>query len=458
MKKGTTVLLGLLAVGAVIFLAVYEPLTRSTREEVGDGGLAVQMDPAGIEDIKIVTGDEYFEIKRHGEGWQVGPDPVDRADAAEVARLLQAVSQVPYFDRIRESELPDEKSLNEFGLRNPRRRLELAGPGGRMTLFFGKDAANDERLYLRTDKSRNVYVVGDGLLTAAFRRANDFRDRRLSDLGPEQIERVVIRQKGGELELRHGPSGWRLVKPLDAPADEEKVRHFLGDLLGLQIGEFLANDSGDLGAYGLHEGEREIVIYPTDSDRSQTLRLGEPSFENAAGLPAQFTARDFVYRLPRKAADLLAILPETFRDRRLLPVNLDVVDVIRITSPAGKIDIDRQGEEWAIRSGEKTLAVDAAAVQKLVNVLGSTTVEKYLPTNAPGTGTSAPRATVEFLSRLSENTPETSAGDYPVASVAFFDGPDGELLARVSQGPEYAVVPATVLEAMPLNETGWLTK
>lgn len=457
MKTPLTVLLVLLAVAAIVFLAIYEPLTRSTREEAGDAGLAVNLDPAKIDGIKVVTGDEYFEIKRRGEGWQIGPEHKDRADAKLVARLLETVSRQPYFDRIRASELPNDKALNEYGLRNPKRRIEISGGEGRTTLFLGKDAADDESLYLRTDKGREVYVVSDDLFEVVFRRPEDFRDRRLSDLDPGHVERITIRQENGEIELLRGPTGWRLVKPLDASADAEKVEKFLTDLLGLQIEQFVADDTGDLGTYGIIEGRNEISIRTDDSDRSQTLRLGTLPAGNSQGVLAQFTVRDSVYRLPRKAADLLAVMPEALRDRRLLPVNLDLVDAIRIESPAGTIHLERKGEGWTVRAGEAASAADPEAVQRLVGVLSSTQVENYLPTSVESVQ-AAPRCTVIFLSRLSENTPEAAAGDYVVASVALVDGPNGQLLARVSQGPEFAVIPPAVLDSILLKTGGWAAK
>ena len=87
---------------------------------------------------------------------------------------------------------------------------------------------------------RGVFLVSDELLKLAFRNPSDYRDRRLSDLTPDQIDRVLIRTQGGEIELVRDATGWRIVKPLHALADELRVEDFLKQLLGQRIVQFVA--------------------------------------------------------------------------------------------------------------------------------------------------------------------------------------------------------------------------
>ncbi|HRJ72969.1 MAG TPA: DUF4340 domain-containing protein, partial [Terrimicrobiaceae bacterium] len=312
-----------------------------------------------------------------------------------------------------------------------------------------------DRLYVRTSESRSVYLVGDELLNLAFRDAAEFRDRRLTDLTPDRIDRFVIRRPGGEMELLREAGGWRLVKPVHAAADDGKVEELLKQLLGLRILEYIAEDSGDLGSYGIAEGQNEVALFADGSERHQTLRLGtDPS----GSLFGQFTARDSVYRMPASAMEILQTTPDALRDRKLLPLNLDVVDLIRIRAAGREFAIGRSGEDWELQEGGVRRPASSAAVRALADALATADVSSYTPLiggNLAPFGLDAPLCQVEFLSVLSENTPEARAGEQVIARVAFGKPADGRIFARVGEAPEAALVPEEILHAVPADPAGW---
>ena len=228
MSRLKTILLCALAITAIAFLAIYEPLTRSTREHVAAArkGLVLRLDPSKVRVIRISTGVSKFEIKRSGNGWQLGTKSNDRADSSLVERMLLAAAGMRYFDRIAGKEFNADSELRDYGLRNPKRTIEFDGDES-ATLFLGKDAVSEERIYVRTNGSRDVYLVSDELLKLAFRDVADFRDRRLTDLSPDQIDRVIVRRQGGEIELSRDATGWQIVKPSALSQTSKRCRIFL---------------------------------------------------------------------------------------------------------------------------------------------------------------------------------------------------------------------------------------
>ena len=97
-----TILLCALALAAIVFLAIYEPLTSSTREKVEAArqGRVLNLDPSKVREIHISTGVNQFDIKRTGNGWQLSTKPQDRADSAMVEELLKSAAEMKYFDRM----------------------------------------------------------------------------------------------------------------------------------------------------------------------------------------------------------------------------------------------------------------------------------------------------------------------------------------------------------------------
>jgi hypothetical protein len=458
MSPVKTILLCALALAAVIFLSIYEPLTRSTREnaETARRGLVLDLDPSKVREIRISTGVNLFDIKRVGNGWRLGTKPKDRADSAMVEQLLKSAAGMRYFDRIAGREFKESSDLSAFGLRNPKRTIEFNGDE-KLTVFLGKDAASEERFYVRTDRSRDVFLVSDELLKLAFRDPADFRDRRLTDLSPDQVDRIIIRRQSGEIELFHNASGWQITKPLHALADERKVENFLKKLLGQRILEFVTDDSGDLGIYGIVEGRDEITIYAEGSDRHQTLRLGS---EKSGTIFGQFTARDSVYRLSPETRQLLQVSPEALRDRRLLPVNLDMVDAIRIRTPAREFLLRREGDGWVVKDGELERPASAAAVQALADAVSTSEVAAYdtlSDDKAMSFGLGRPQCTVAFLSVLSENTPEARAGEQVISSLTIGKSQNGRVFIRIGETPEVLSVPETIMNAVPLDPAAWVS-
>jgi len=456
MSRIFTIFICIIAVAAVVFLCIYEPLTKSTREqaEATKAGMVLALDPAGVKEIRISSSGEEVEFKRRGESWFVGPKPKDRADKKTVDELIQAAAQLSFFDRVDGSELRRSEDWNNFGLKNPKRKIEFKGDQ-KLTLFFGKDAANEDRLYVKTSESNDVFLVADDILDMAFPDTGKFRDRRLTDLQPDQLDRLIVRQPKGEVEFQHDARGWRMVKPLSAPTDGQAMHAYLDKLLGLQVQEFVADDSGDLGTYGIVEGKNEVSFFAEGSSRAQTLRLGA---EKGEGVLAQFTARDTIYRLGKEVKELLEVSPESFRDRRLLPLNLDLVDLIRISTPQGQFSLRRSGDDWELIDGEDTWPASGGAIQALVDALATTTVANYIPAvgeklNVLGFG--SPTLTVDFLSVLSENTPETTAGERSIAKVSFGKTEGDQVYVRVDALPEVALVPVTLLQSVHTNPRDW---
>jgi len=445
MNRALTIFLLVMAVAAVIFLAIYIPLTSGGT--VGDR--IMDLDPAQVKKITIVTTGETIELKRKGTSWQIGPQMKDRADNRLVNTILALASDLQFVDRIKAGEFDDRDDLRTYGVRSSKRRIQFDDG---LALIFGKEAAAEGFVYARRDKSNDVYIVPDDLARMAFRQSSDFRDRRLTDLTADQIDRLLFRTEAGEMELVREPGGWRISKPLNALADEVAVKAFLDRLLGIPIQGFVADDAGDLGVYGIHEGQREIVLYAEGGTRPLVLRFGATSPENPSVVQAQFTARDSIYHLPKDTLALLDVHPTMFRDRRLLALNPDIVDLVQVKTSSGEFQLQRKDSGWVLNEGGHSVAASNAALQHLFDALTRTKVETY--ENGVVPGDAAPFLSLEFFSVLSENKPESSVGRQSIAGISFYR--QGErVLARVAGLPGEAVVPSAILASLPEDPSLW---
>lgn len=442
-RWGTWVLFALTVVAGV-FVFVIEPRLTSSRDRELGRDFVLNFNPGAVEELRIVTGDDVVELTRKSDGWRVGPRPKDRASIGLISEILTALANLRVLDRVEAAEFEGKLELDDFGLDEAKSEIEIVGAGDEQRLLFGKEAAGEGRVYVRLANSRELFVVSDELEKLVFRPAKDFRDPILMAIGPAEIDRFVLRADKGEIELARGARGWEIVRPLRVGADDERVTAFLTPILGARISEFVADESDDLSAFGLSAPRAELIFYANGEKRPLALRFGS-EVKDGTGVIVQSTARDSVYELPIAAWEQLRVTPMDLRDRRLLDVNLDTVDRIVIESGGIEKELVRSDAGW--RMGEEEFT--EPDVEQRVAWLTEAEVETYLPATAATleeSGFEAPLGEIRFDAWLSENTPESRAGRYPVYRIVVGKIDGEKAFVRVNEEPEIGVVSAKALD------------
>ncbi len=437
-RWGTWVLLAL-AVAAGVFVFLIEPRLTSSRDRELGQDFVLNFNPGAVEGLRIVTGDDVVELTRRSDGWRVGPRPKDRASLARVSEILTELANLQFLDRIDSGDFDGKLELDDFGLDETKSEVEIVGEGG-ATLLFGKEAVGDGRIYVRRADSREVFVVSDELEKLLFRPAREFRDPILMAMGPAEVDRFVLRTDKGEVEVARGARGWEITRPLKVSADDARVTEFLTPILGSSILEFVADESDDLSAFGLSAPRAELILYANGEKRPLALRFGSEVKDGAAVI-VQSTARDSVYELPIAVWEQLRVTPMDLRDRRVLDVNLDTIDRVVVESGGTGKELTRTENGW--RMDEEDFTEEDVAQR--VAWLTESEVEEYLPVTAAtlkDCGFDDPVGEVRFDAWLSENTPESRAGRYPVHRVVVGKIEGKRAYVRVDEEPEIGVIPA----------------
>lgn len=448
MNRLLTILMFFVAVGLAVSVIVLRSCTGPDR----DDGFMLSLTPRSVEKISIHSGNDELELRRKGSGWQVVAEKLkDRANDALVEKILDAAATLIYYDKIAAREISHRDDLSEFGVRSPKRWVEFTGPSKRKILF-GKEAAHENRIYARLDGANAVYVIDDTLTRMLDIPLQEFRDRRLSDIPADQVDRIVITNVGIGMELSRTPVGWQITKPLVAPADSTAVLKYLTDILNTQVSAFVTDDSGDLGSYGIEEGNYQVALFVEGRERPVVLRFGVLPSDAPGSIMAQFTGRDMIVRVPEATRKVISVTPDQLRDRHLLPINIDTVDLIRIQDPAAAIELRRDGEGWTVSNSTGKHAASDAALHRLVEGLASVEATSFHPDPVPD---NPANRTIRFYSVLTENTPEDTVGEHLIASVTFAAPTSGQVAASVKGQGGTLVVPEDVLKLIPTDPAAW---
>ncbi len=469
MNGKNTLILLILALGLGAFIYFYEQHQPGTKQSLEQGQYLLRFDRNDIRRITIKNSGEEIKLEKEDNQWRLVKPVKDAAASLPVDQILTSAETLRKEGTVERTD--GKNRLDEYGLKKPTVRLEFDGDYAPPTLSFGREAAVAGKVYVRLGKEDTTYVVSGELLELLRKKPDDFRDTRLTDLAPAQIERVVIKSGAGEIELKMEREHWRIVRPLKARADASRVIGLLSQVTNTRIASFLPSEGANLTTYGLAEPRGTVSLYTEDEKEPAVLAIGEavaaPAASPAPDEPppaepgkvyAQLSTRDSIYTLPAAIAGVLATKPNDLRDRHLVELEPDIIDRITI-APAGreKIVLARQGEGWRV-SSPKEAPANGEQVGALIAALQGAMVENFVADSAADLakyGLAEPRVRVTFSSYASENTAESNAGESEIVSVAFGNSEEGIVYAQITEEPSVVAVRSTILDEIPVAPEPW---
>lgn len=289
-------------------------------------------------------------------------------------------------------------------------------------------------------------VAGAAVAIAFFgvekpRRSEEARketEEKLVVLDPAHVVRITVVAKGGTVGLGRAPGQpWRVVAPVEAPADAFAVQSLLDAVTGLKRLSRVADPGASLAEYGLDSprakvtlsvegGGEESVALGTDNpfDSSVYVRVGQGGVDRVSG-----GAR---WSLEKDLFDL--------RDKRVLP--LDGGEVTRLEVRGGKVPyaLARGASGWKLASPLSD-AADEAAVGRILGALRDLRATRILDAAGPDRdlGLDRPRWTVKVT---------VPSGERVLVAGAPPKKEPGVLYARVAGTRTVAAIPETALSPL----------
>ena len=477
MNWRNTLILAIIAVAGVAYFRFFEMKRPGTEEARRQSQNMVNFDRSKIDGIVIQNGDQKIEIRRRDDKWRLETPIKDQADGALIESLLSDLENWQKGGTIPAKEIDADKSkIAEYGLNNPKLKLKLLGHDRPPEILFGKDAAMEGRMYVRFQNSKETFLAGQSVKKDIDKKPEEFRDRKLTDLSTAQVRRLVLKTPAGEMELEKKDTHWDILKPLRARADDQKVNDLISQVTSARIGQFVADDRGDLRSYGLAEPRGSITLFDQEQkkdqkveigesikifgrdDKGQMLQIGTVPEKGKDQVYVRFAPRGSVYTLPKKIEEVLNTKPADLRDKHLVRVDTDILDRIGIDAPGKtKTVLARKDGNWTI-TNRKNAPADSGAVRRMIDALQNEQVTKFVEdvaSNLPKYGLDRPQLQLTFSSFASENTAETRAGEQPFATIAFGKDEGDNVYARLTDEPFVVAVRRGLLDQIPPDPLRW---
>jgi hypothetical protein len=458
MNWRTTSVLLIVAVALGLFIKFYESKRPDTEEAQRQAQNVVNFSRDKIDGITIQNGDDKIELRRYDQKWRLEVPVKDQADSLAVDNLLSDLESWQKDTTIPAKEIDaDKNKLVEYGLNKPKLRLKLNGNGAPAEIWFGKDAALEGKMYVRLENSKDTFLVPQSIKKEIEKKADEFRDKKLTDLTATQVSKLVIKIAAGEMELQKKGEHWEIVKPLRARADDQKVGDLIAQITTARIQQFVADDRGDLHPYGLAEARGSVTLFGLDDKQGQILQIGTAPEKEKEQVYVRFSPRSFVYTLPKKIESVLDTKPNDLRDRHLVRFEKNILDRITIDSAGKKVVLARKNENWTMASRNNAPA-NASEAHRLIDTLNNEQVTKFVEdvaSNLPKYGLDKPQLQLTLSSFASENTAETQAGEHPFATIAFGKVEGDNVYARIGDEPFVVAVRRSLLDNIFTDPLQW---
>jgi hypothetical protein len=141
--------------------------------------------------------------------------------------------------------------------------------------------------------------------SALTKKLDELRESKILDFDRQAVGRIEAKWPGGRVVLEKGEEGWRLLEPLEAPADADTVEALLSDLQFLRADGFIDEVPSDA-KVGLDAPAFEVELSARPSEEGEApvrTRLAIGSTSEAAQRAVRGSAENALYRLGEERLD-----------------------------------------------------------------------------------------------------------------------------------------------------------
>ena len=230
-----------------------------------------------------------------------------------------------------------------------------------------------------------------------------------------KIDGIVIKNGDQQIEIRRRENKWRLETPIKDQADGALVENLLSDLEtwqkeGTIPAKVIEADKSELTEYGLNNPKLKLKL----------LGQGRPP-EILFGKDAALEGRMYVRLQNSKEAFLakqsvrkdIDKKPEEFRDRKLTDLTTAQVRRILLKTPAGEMELEKEGDHWGIIKPLRARA-DDGRVGDLISRITSARIQQFVADDRGDLrpyGLAEPRGSITLFDQAEKKDQKVEIGE-----------------------------------------------
>ena len=240
------------------------------------------------------TGGEVTALRKGADGTWTITQPVEAAaDRTSVSDVVTNLAN------LEEERVVDENSsdLQAYGLAQPRIDVTFHVEGDKepKRVLIGDKTPTNTAVYAKLPSGNRIFLVSNTLDTTLNKTPFDFRDKSALKFEQDKVTSIELASAAGTIRLEKTGEDWKLVKPVQAPADFVSVNGVLGQLQSAQMTALKdrPEDVKELKQYGLDKPE--VVARLGAGSSVVTLELGKEA--DAGSVWARDTSKPSVFSI-----------------------------------------------------------------------------------------------------------------------------------------------------------------
>lgn len=369
-----------LLTGGALLLALYTYWTEP------DGGVRVAgtrgasayvpVRASDVTAVEFVRSNAVLRVERVGNDWRMR-EPVNYpAQTTAIEALLTALEHLQPQRWMSLKEVGGSESLKAFGLEGEAATLRVDARSGRWEIRVGSLTPLGSQFYFQRSGTDGIFTADGKILELLPFSPSNWRDRRLVEPLDSVINHLVLQRKTPlEAQLDPVTQQWRLIRPLAARANSDRINGLISTLRLAPVSAFVSDSPlADLETFGLQPPEAEITLSAENRILAQ-LQFGRAP----TNIPGQMYVRRMshtnVVLVPAALSVLLQAPLTEFRDRRLIVPDAEVSH-LEILFGKQKSVADRIGNDWLLSAPVQAVA-DPREVDAFFKNLGALRIQEF---------------------------------------------------------------------------------
>jgi uncharacterized protein DUF4340 len=408
------------------------------------------LQPSSVTSIQVIpAGTLEIRADRTNNSWLLANPVAYPAQPAAIEILLSALQKLTFALRISAGELHEHGTAGtDYGFDSPPVKLVLVTDGQRLEVSVGNKTAPGDQVYLRVVGVDGVFVTDADWLKLIPRSASDWRSTALVDADENNFDSIVLTNGEKIIELHRDTTNhlWRMIRPLQARADSDRITEALQQLQAAQVTQFITDDAkADLTTFGLQPADLDLWLnYGTNF--ISALHTGKSPTNDSTQIYARREGWSTVFTTAREPLSPWRGTVNDFRDPHLFELTTPVAE-IEVRGTNGFI-LQQSTDGWKV-VGEKFPA-DADSVQQFLKVLAGLRISEFVMNVV----TAPDLAAYGFSTPTREIILRSAVGDSNavIAQLAFAVQTNGVFVHRADEDFIYAIKPE---DFNRLPEAGW---
>jgi len=354
----------ILIVAFIVLLGSYFLVNNMKKEEekteekkVEETIYVTDINKEDIEQVVVMRADESLVFKQKDEYFIIEGAENIKMLGSEIEGIVSTTSKL----RAEKVVTDTSDNLKEYGLESPQIKVNVKLiDGSSQIINIGENTADNSFTYVSKDDESKVYIVKSYILKAFNNSIDEFRDRTLANIDPQNFMYMNINKKDErsiEVKLNedvsdekagYGIGIFKLTKPYNQSfdVDGQSIQDVLSAMPTFQVDKFIEDEALDLKKYGLDDPSIDIVLSEMNVETNEvnTIHYLFGNEMNDEYIYFKEADTNSVYAMEKVKSEKFNIKPFDLISKLIYIVGIKEVDKIEVEGLDQKyeITIDRE--------------------------------------------------------------------------------------------------------------------